>query len=97
MSSRIVVTHSYGSCCLDILYNRRGRYAVINDVHVNEKHRGKRIGSQLIEKAIDKARELECYKVICTSRFSNTNAHRLYMKYFKIWGLEYRLDLDKNG
>ena len=94
MSDSILITIPRAWCWLDILESDKGKYAIINDVFVDLGHRNKGIGSQLIEKAINKAKELNCYKVICTSRFSNINAHRLYMKYFKIWALEYRLDLE---
>ncbi len=36
----------------------------IEDVAVKEKYRGKNIGSMLVQKGIEKAREIGCYKII---------------------------------
>jgi len=82
------------SCQLDFLKGPSGKYAVINEVFVPPKYRGKGLATALIHNAIEIARKKGCYKVLCWSRFSNGIAHGLYKKTgFKKWGYEYRLDL----
>jgi GNAT superfamily N-acetyltransferase len=69
-------------------------YGLLEDVFVEEKYRGKGIGKKLVQRVIEKAKELGCYKLIATSRFERENVHRLYENLgFKKWGYEFRIDL----
>jgi len=88
------VTFEQASCELDFLRSTKGKYAVINEVHVPPEYRRKGLAKALLQKAVRVAAEEGCYKVLCWSRFSNEIAHRLYEKVgFKKWGYEFRLDL----
>lgn len=70
-------------------------YALIEDVFVQEEHRGKGIGSQMVQAAIKEAKKQRCYKIICTSRHGKEEVHKLYQKHgFKNHGIEFRMDLE---
>lgn len=70
------------------------RYALIEDVFVDEKYRGHGLGTVLVKKAIELAKEEGCYKIILTSRFGKEHVHQWYEKLgFKKWGYEFRIDL----
>ena len=57
-------------------------------------NRGKGIGSSLVSGVISHAKKQGCYKIICTSRYKNTEVHKLYEKLgFKDHGKEFRIDL----
>ena len=69
-------------------------FGFIEDVHVVESHRGRRLASRLIAEVIAEARRNSCYKIVETSRFSRPEVHRLYKRLdFKRWGYEFRLNL----
>ncbi len=68
-------------------------FAFLEDVFVEETYRKQGFGSQLIQKAIEEAREQGCYKIICTSRQSNEKVHGFYERLgFKKHGFEFRID-----
>jgi len=70
-------------------------YALLEDVFVEEEFRGRGVGSELVEKAIEVAKEMKCYKIIATSRFEREKVHEWYEKLgFKKWGYEFRMDLE---
>lgn len=64
------------------------------DVFVEEQFRGQGYGEKITQAIIEEAKKRRCYKLICTSRFSNEKAHKLYEKLgFKNHGNEFRIDL----
>lgn len=68
-------------------------YAMLENVYVEQEHRGKGFGKALILKAIEKAKELCCYKMITQSRYGKEDVHSLYMKFgFKDHGKNFRMD-----
>ena len=70
-------------------------YGLLEDVYVQESHRGKGLGKQITNEAIKKAKELGCYKFICTSRFPKEFIHEMYEKLgFTKHGFEFRMNLD---
>ena len=69
-------------------------FALMEDVYVDDSHRGKGIGSELVRKVIETAKESNCYKLIATSRISRPKVHELYQKLgFSQHGFEFRIDL----
>ncbi|ABL78467.1 GNAT family N-acetyltransferase [Thermofilum pendens] len=69
-------------------------YALLEDVYVDEEYRGRGIGTELVKKAIEVARSMNCYKIIATSRFEREAVHKWYEKLgFKRYGYEFRLNL----
>ena len=60
------------------LQHQGGRCAEIESVHVAERHRGAGIGGALVDAAVQRARELGCYRVQLTSNKVRTDAHRFY-------------------
>jgi ribosomal protein S18 acetylase RimI-like enzyme len=71
-------------------------FGLIEDVFVKSGQREKGLGSKLLKEAIKEAKDIGCYKIICTSRYSNRIAHNFYKKLgFKDHGKEYRMDLKK--
>jgi len=68
-------------------------FSFMEDVFVDESLRGQGIGSKLVTKLIEEAKNQGCYKLICTSRNSKPRVHSLYEKIgFKDWGKEFRID-----
>ena len=68
-------------------------FGLMEDVFVEEQFRGKGYGEKLVKAIIEEATKRHCYKLICTSRFSNEKAHHLYEKLgFKNHGNEFRMD-----
>ena len=69
--------------------------AFIEDLYVEKEFRGQGLGSKLLNKALELAREESCYKVICTSRYSREKVHKFFQKFgFKDYGKEFRLDIE---
>src|SRR3989344_1518189 len=69
-------------------------FGFLEDVFVEEKTRGKGVGTKLVNAAIAEAKKQKCYKIICTSRYTSAKVHDLYMKLsFKDHGKEFRIDL----
>ncbi len=84
-----------GRAYLYIMFNdlHKEPFGFLEDVFVKEKNRGKGIGTKLVETAIKEAKKQNCYKIICTSRYSSTKVHDLYAKFgFKNYGKEFRID-----
>ncbi|OGY43622.1 MAG: GNAT family N-acetyltransferase [Candidatus Buchananbacteria bacterium RIFCSPHIGHO2_01_FULL_39_14] len=68
-------------------------FGFIEDLYVEESHRGQGLGTQLINHVIAQAKENKCYKLICTSRHARELIHKMYEKHgFKNYGLEFRMD-----
>lgn len=68
-------------------------FGLMEDVFVEEAFRGKGFGEKITKAIIEEAKKNGCYKLICTSRFSNERAHHLYEKLgFKNHGNEFRMD-----
>jgi GNAT superfamily N-acetyltransferase len=84
-----------GRCFIYLIKNdlHKEPYALLEDVYVDENFRGKGIGTELVKKAIELARKLNCYKIIATSRFERENVHEFYQKLgFEKFGYEFRMD-----
>jgi GNAT superfamily N-acetyltransferase len=68
-------------------------YGLLEDVFVSEELRGQGLGTQLVEKIVQLAREERCYKLIATSRYSRPRVHELYKTLgFQDHGREFRMD-----
>ena len=86
------------SAYLYIMFNdlHKEPFGFLENVFVQEENRGKGIGSKLVEAIITEAKKQNCYKIICTSRYSNSEVHVFYNKLgFKDYGKEFRIDLIK--
>lgn len=69
-------------------------YGLMGNLYIEMGHRGKGIGTKLIQIAIEEAKKRGCYKLICNGDLSNERAHKLYERLgFKKHGLEFRMDL----
>jgi len=69
-------------------------FGFLEDVYVSEQARGQGVGSQLIDKVIETARQRGCYKIVATSRFEREQVHTFYEKFgFENRGYEFRKDL----
>jgi len=65
----------------------------MEDVFVEEVLRGQGVGSELVKKVIEEAKQRDCYKLICTSRYEKPKVHELYINLgFKDHGKEFRMD-----
>ena len=69
-------------------------YSLLEDVFVEENFRGQGIGKQLVEKAIQEAKNKGCYKIIGTSRNAREKVHKFYKHLgFDQYGVEFRMNL----
>ena len=85
-----------GRAYLYIMFNdlHKAPFGFLEDVFVSEENRSKGIGTKLVNEVIEKAKNLNCYKIICTSRYESPKVHALYSKLgFKDHGKEFRMDL----
>jgi GNAT superfamily N-acetyltransferase len=58
---------------------KRGRpAAIVEDVAVSPSHQGQGIGRAMMEHALERAREANCYKLALSSNLKRTDAHRFY-------------------
>ena len=71
-----------GRATLYVLYNdlHDQPFGLMEDVFVEEGNRGKGTGTQLVKKVMEKAKEENCYKLICTSRHTSSKVHEFYAK-----------------
>lgn len=68
-------------------------FGLLEDVFVDETLRGQGIGTELVKKIIEEAKNQKCYKLVATSRHSREKVHELYERLgFKNHGLEFRMD-----
>lgn len=58
--------------------HRGGRCAEIESLRVAENVRGRGIGSRILSHAVERARELGCYRIQLTSNTARTDAQRFY-------------------
>ncbi|MGC9031634.1 MAG: GNAT family N-acetyltransferase [Minisyncoccia bacterium] len=66
----------------------------LEDVFVKEEYRGRGFGTKLVKEMIEKAKKENCYKIVCTSRFTKPEVHQFYEKLgFTKFGFEFRMDL----
>ena len=69
-------------------------FGFMEDVFVNENYRGKGYGTELVKEIIKFACELNCYKLIATSRTARPKVHDLYKRLgFVEHGIEFRINL----
>ena len=69
----------------------------LEDMFVDEAYRGKKIGSQLLEAVLHKAKEIGCYKLVGTSRYGKEQVHEWYERFgFEKSGFAFRMDLSDN-
>ena len=68
-------------------------FGFMEDVFVDESQRSTGLGTSLVTRVIEEARERGCYKLICTSRYEKPRVHGLYERLgFKGHGKEFRID-----
>jgi GNAT superfamily N-acetyltransferase len=69
-------------------------FALLEDVFVEEKFRGQKLSSLIIEKIIELAKERKCHKIICTSKMDREGLHKYYEKLgFEKRSFGFRMDL----
>jgi len=69
-------------------------FGFMEDIFVEESHRGKGIGKALVGALVEEAKKQNCYKLIGTTRDSKPEVQQMYLRYgFKDWGMEFRMDL----
>lgn len=69
-------------------------FGLLEDVFVEEQARGQGIGTQLVNKVIETAKNRNCYKLIGTTRHERPKVQEWYTKLgFEEHGKEYRMNL----
>ena len=79
---------------LYLLYNdlHKRPFGLLEDVYVDEAHRGQGLGTILVKAVLEEAKK-RCYKLIGTSRYSREKVHQWYEGLgFKNYGVEFRMD-----
>ena len=72
-------------------------FGFLENVYVEADFRGAGVGTKLVEAVIAQAKKYDCYKLIGTSRKSNTKAHAFYQRFgFHEQGIEFRLNLKES-
>lgn len=72
-----------GSCVLQVTPNLRVRgrpYALLENVVVHQDHRRHGVGTRMVQAAVEKAWEADCYKVMLLTGFQNPHTKRFYAK-----------------
>lgn len=69
-------------------------YGLFEKIFVEEAHRSKGVGSQLVKALIAEAKAQGCYKLVAYSRNSRPDIHAWYLRLgFEDWGKEFRMNL----
>ena len=63
---------------MDNLAHQGSPSAIIEDMVVSAEYRRRGIGSKMIEFAVERCREIGCYKVALSSNLKRENAHKFY-------------------
>ncbi len=67
-------------------------FGLLEDLFVDESLRGQGIGTELLNIVISEAKNLNCYKLIATSRHEREGVHRMYEKAgFEKFGIEFKM------
>ncbi len=73
-------------------------FGFMEDVWVDPDHRGQGHATTLVREAIQKARAIGCYKLICTSRHSKPGVQAWYERLgFTNHGVELRMNFPTSG
>lgn len=86
-----------GWCYIYVLKNdlHDKPFALLENVYIDEKHRSRGLGKQLVGRAVEVAEAKGCYKIIGTSRHEKPGVHRFYENLgFRNHGLEFRIDFN---
>jgi GNAT superfamily N-acetyltransferase len=89
-------TKEVGRLWLYVLYNdlHKEPYGLLEDVFIQEEHRGAGWGTKLVQEAMAEAKRIGCYKLVATTRSSRQAVCAWYEKFgFKKYGAEFRMDL----
>jgi GNAT superfamily N-acetyltransferase len=84
-----------GRAFLYVMHNdlHSAPFGLLEDVFVDEAHRGLGFGTMLVERVIVTAKAYGCYKLLATSRTSRPRVHEMYERLgFTKHGLEFRMD-----
>lgn len=84
-----------GRAFLYILKNdlHKEPFGLMEDVFVEEAHRSRGTGGELVKAVIAEAKAQGCYKLVATSRHENPKAHAFYQRFgFKDQGKEFRMN-----
>lgn len=66
------------STCFTAYYTWVGKALYLDDLFVSESHRGQSIGDKLLDDVIEKARKLNCVRVVWQVSDWNKKAHAFY-------------------
>ncbi len=86
---------TFSLAIVDNLAHFGARSGLIEDVVVDEKHRYRGFGKEMMQYAINLCRQNFCYKVSLSSNLQRENAHRFYESLgFQKHGFSYQIPLD---
>ena len=86
---------TFSLAIMDNLAHFGARSGLIEDVVVDEKHRGKGIGKEMMRYAMDLCRQNDCYKACLSSNLKREDAHGFYESLgFQKHGYSFQVLLD---
>lgn len=72
------IAGTYELLIMDNLAKRGQRSAIVEDVAVTKRHRGRGIGRAMMQHAFELAKDARCYKVTLSSNLNRGDAHAFY-------------------
>lgn len=93
MDGEVQIARGYLYILGNMLHQRP--FGFMEDIFVHPDHRGKGLGTQIVDAIIEAARSAGCYKLIATSRSERERVHTLYRELgFQAQGLEFRMNFE---
>jgi len=90
-----VILGTFALAIMDNLAHLGAKSGLIEDVVVDEKHRGGGIGKEMMQYAMDICKQNFCYKVCLSSNLKRDSAHRFYESLgFLKHGFSFQINLD---
>ena len=86
---------TFSLAIMDNLAQLGAKSGLIEDVVVDEKHRGQGIGKEMMQYAMNLCRKSSCYKACLSSNLKRESAHRFYESLgFQKHGFSFQIKLD---
>ena len=88
------IAGTYELLIMDNLAKRGQRSAIVEDVAVTKRHRGRGIGRAMMRHAIELAKDARCYKLTLSSNLNRDDAHAFYGALgFEKHGYSFRVEI----
>lgn len=93
-----VIIGTFALLIMDNLAHLGARTGIVEDVVVSSTWQRRGVGKQMMQYAIVRCREYQCYKLMLSSNLKRRDAHRFYESLcFKPHGYSYVVDFENDG